>query len=72
MGNFCIGDYVVVTLMDGTVFEGEIVRIGNDNIVVDDVTVFGDWVFIEFRNIREIMKLSAQELPIANNKRVYL
>lgn len=59
MGNFCIGDYVVVTLMDGTVFEGEIVRIGNDNIVVDDVSAFGDWVFIEFINIRGIMKLSA-------------
>ena len=51
MNNFSLGDYVVVTLMDGTVFEGEIVRIGNDNIVVDD------WVFIEFMNIREINKV---------------
>lgn len=59
MNNLTVGDYVVVTLADGTVFEGELVRIGKDNIVVDDVTVFGDWVFIEFRNIREIMKLSA-------------
>uniref|UniRef100_UPI004057C94A hypothetical protein n=1 Tax=Acetatifactor sp. TaxID=1872090 RepID=UPI004057C94A len=57
MNNYSLGDYVIVSLVDGTVFEGEIVRIGSDNIVVDDVAAFGDWVFIEFMNIREINKV---------------
>lgn len=58
MSNLGLGDYVVVTLADGMVFEGEIVKIGNDNIVVDDVSAFGDWVFIEFRNIVDIQKFN--------------
>ena len=48
------GDYAVVSLADGTQFEGEIVRIGNDNLVVDDKRTYGDWVFIEFYNIVNI------------------
>lgn len=48
------GDYAVVKLADGTVFEGEIVRMGVDNLVVDDKRTYGDWVFIEFYNIVDI------------------
>ncbi len=54
MSELRIGDYVMVTLKDGTVFEGDVVRVGADNMVVDDVSAFGDWVFIEFRNIIDI------------------
>ena len=54
MGELRIGEYVMVTLKDGTVFEGDVVRVGADNMVVDDVSAFGDWVFIEFRNIIDI------------------
>lgn len=54
MDNFIIGDYVKVTLVDGTIFEGELVRLGKDNMVVDDVSAFGDWVFIEFSNIMSV------------------
>lgn len=48
------GDYAVVKVADGTEFEGEIVRIGKDNLVVDDKRTYGDWVFIEFHNIVDI------------------
>lgn len=54
MDNLVIGDCIRVTLVDGTIFEGELVRLGKDNMVVDDMTVFGDWVFIEFSNIMSV------------------
>lgn len=56
MNGYGIGDFVIVTLADGTVMQGEIVRIGKDNVVIDEYVVFGDWVFIEFCNILDIQK----------------
>ena len=50
------GEYVKVLLADGMILEGEVVRVGADNMVVDDVSAFGDWDFIEFRNIVSIAK----------------
>lgn len=50
----CIGSYVIVTLADGEVLEGSIVKIGNGHIVIDEVRTFGDWVFIEDYNILSI------------------
>ena len=45
------GDYIKVKLLDGTIFEGDVVKVGNNNMVIDDIQAFGDWVFIEFCNI---------------------
>lgn len=45
------GDCIKVKLLDGTIFEGEVVKVGNNNMVIDDIQAFGDWVFIEFCNI---------------------
>lgn len=47
-------DYIRVKLLDGTIFEGEIVKVGSNHIVIDDVRAFEDWVFIELCNIVEI------------------
>lgn len=60
MNGYGIGDFVIVTLADGTVMQGEIVRIGKDNVVIDEYVVFGDWVFIEFCNILDIRKAALQ------------
>lgn len=52
--NLAIGQYVEVMLTDGTVIAGTLEKIERDYIVVDDEQLSGDWVFIEFRNIRRI------------------
>ena len=51
MDGYGIGDFVTVLLADNTIIKGEIVRVGADHFVIDDVIAFGDWVFIEFCNI---------------------
>lgn len=52
--NLTIGQYVEVMLPDDTVIAGTLEKIERDYIVVDDEQLSGDWVFIEFRNIRRI------------------
>lgn len=48
------GDYIKVKLLDGTTFEGVVVKVGSGHMVIDDIHTYGDWVFIEFSNIAEI------------------
>ena len=54
MRNFRIGDEVVVTLVDGTMLQGYILKIGPDRILIDENVIFGDWVSLEFINIINI------------------
>ena len=52
--NLAIGQYVEVVLTDDTVIAGTLEKIERDYVIVDDEQLSGDWVFIEFRNIRRI------------------
>ncbi len=49
-----VGDYIKVMLVDGNIFEGEIVSLGVSHMVVDDVRAFGDMVVIEYKYIVDI------------------
>ena len=49
-----VGDYIQVLLVDGSVFEGEIVSLGVNHMIVDDVRAFGDMVGIEYKYIVDI------------------
>ena len=49
-----VGDYIKVLLVDGNIFEGEIVSLGVSHMVVDDVRAFGDMVVIEYKYIVDI------------------
>lgn len=52
--NLWRGDYIEVLLKDGTVMRGTLEKVGVDHIVIDEDSVFGDWVFIYFVNIINI------------------
>ena len=54
MRNFRIGEEVLVTLADGTMLQGYILKIGPDRILIDENVIFGDWVSLEFINIINI------------------
>ena len=58
MRKFRVGDEVVVTLADGTILQGYILKIGKDHILIDEHVIFGDWVFIEFFNIFNITRIA--------------
>ena len=58
MNNLRIGNEVLVTLADGTMLQGYILKIGQDHILIDENVIFGDWVFIEFYNIVNISIVS--------------
>ena len=49
-----VGDYIKVMLVDGNIFEGEIVSLGVNHMIVDDVSAFGDMVGIEYKYIVDI------------------
>ena len=49
-----VGDYIKVMLVDGNIFEGEIVSLGVNHMIVDDVRAFGDMVGIEYKYIVDI------------------
>lgn len=49
-----VGDYIKVLLVDGNIFEGEIVSLGVNHMIVDDVSAFGDMVGIEYKYIVDI------------------
>ena len=49
-----VGDYIKVLLVDGNIFEGEIVSLGVNHMIVDDVRAFGDMVGIEYKYIVDI------------------
>ena len=49
-----VGDYIKVMLADGSIIEGEIVSLGANHMVVDDVSAFGDMVGIEYKYIVDI------------------
>ena len=57
MCNINIGDYVIVTLANANILEGELVKIGTDFIVIDDVSAFGDWVYVNFYDIVNINRI---------------
>ena len=57
MCNINIGDYVIVTLANANILEGELVKIGTDFIVIDDVSAFGDWVYVKFYDIVNINRI---------------
>lgn len=46
-----VGDYIKVMLVDGSVFKGDIVSLGVNHMIVDDVRAFGDMVGIEYKYI---------------------
>lgn len=48
-----VGDYIKVLLVDGNIFEGEIILLGVNHMIVDDVRAFGDMVGIEYKYIVE-------------------
>lgn len=48
-----VGDYIKVLLVDGNIFEGEIILLGVNHMIVDDVREFGDMVGIEYKYIVE-------------------
>lgn len=50
-----VGDYIKVLLVDGNIFEGEIVSLGVNHMIVDDVSAFGDMLGIEYKYIVDIM-----------------
>lgn len=54
MSRLNVGDYIKVMLVDGSVFEGEIVSMGANHMIVDDVRAFGDMVGIEYKYIVDI------------------
>lgn len=54
MSRLNVGDYIKVMLVDGSVFEGEIVSMGDNHMIVDDVRAFGDMVGIEYKYIVDI------------------
>ena len=49
-----VGNYIQVLLVDGSVFEGEIVSLGVNHMIVDDVRAFGDMIGIEYKYIVDI------------------
>ena len=49
-----IGDKVTLELLDGTIVTGTIVKIGKDNILLDNTNVHNDWVFISEDNIKKL------------------
>lgn len=49
-----VGDYIKVLLVDGNIFEGEIVSLGVNHMIVDDISAFGDMVGIEYKYIVDI------------------
>ena len=49
-----VGNYIQVLLVDGSVFEGEIVSLGVNHMIVDDVRAFGDMISIEYKYIVDI------------------
>lgn len=46
--------YVIIQTYSGDVYEGDIVRIGNDYCVVDDIGAFGDMVVIRYSDIMDV------------------
>ena len=53
INGFNVGDYIKVLLVDGNIFEGEIVSLGVNHMIVDDAIAFGDMVCIEYKYIVE-------------------
>ena len=49
-----IWDKIKLELLDGTIVTGTIVKIGKDNIVLDNTNVNNDWVFISEDNIKKL------------------
>lgn len=43
--------YVTIETYNGDVYEGELVRVGAEHCVVDDVGAFGDMVVIRYSDI---------------------
>ena len=43
--------YVVIETYSGEAYKGELLRVGADHCVVDDVSAFGDMVVIYFSDI---------------------
>lgn len=43
--------YVTIQTYDGTVFEGDVVRVEDNYCVIDDVSAFGDMVVIRYSDI---------------------
>lgn len=48
------GDKITLELLDGTVITGTLVKIGKNNIVLDNTNVHNDWVFISEDNIKKL------------------
>lgn len=49
-----IGDKIKLELLDGTIITGTIVKIGKDNIVLDNTNVHNGLVFISEDNIKKL------------------
>ena len=44
-------EYVTIQTYDGSIFEGDIVRVEDSYCVIDDVSAFGDMVVIHYSDI---------------------
>ena len=56
--NIKAGDYIRVYLIDGTILEGKVIKIGKRSFVINGGRTFWDYMFIEFQNVVEIQKRS--------------
>ena len=43
---FRCGQFIRVQLIDGMVYEGVIIRMGTDHVVIGDVSGSGNWILI--------------------------
>lgn len=50
--------YVTIQTYDGSVYEGDIVRVEEEYCVVDDISAFGDMVVIYYSDILGVSGIS--------------
>ena len=52
---FTEGEYVAVTLADGSTMRGTVIKVGADHVLIDEDYAFGDWVVIDYVNIVQVI-----------------
>lgn len=54
---FTEGEYVAVTLADGTTMRGTVLKVGADHVLIDEDLAYGDWVVIDYVNIVQVIPI---------------
>lgn len=54
---FTEGEYVAVTLADGSTMKGTVIKVGADHVLIDEDYAFGDWVVIDYVNIVQVIPI---------------